>query len=274
VKPTEAFNVDLQWFSDPAAAEAAAATEAASTEVVKGDPVYFSNLSPALRPQVREALRPLQQPNDLAKAYVDMKKKMDRALIVPRADSPDPEEVKAFRAALDIPEGAAGYKIATDAFKDVQGVEEVVKMVQARAAAAHMSNAQGQGMFETIMGLSKAGRDAATTAVAQAKADFEPALLRSLGGDQKKADAAVNLMKSFLIKQIGSQRLVDKLTRDGYIYDPEFVLKAAGLEELLGEEPFIKGGGAGKVGRRAPKGTQGHYSNQFQDQFGANVKET
>lgn len=265
MKPTDAFDVDLQWFGDPAPTPDPAPVVIA----------YDSQMSPELRadPAIREALKDSPKLNDLVKNYAAGKARLTRALIVPNAEKPDPEEVRAFRAALDIPDGPAGYALVTDAFKDVQGVQEVVKMVQERAGKHHMSRAQGQGLFETIMSLSKAGRDAAAQAATQAKENFGPALTRAVGGDEKVAAAAVNLMKSFLIKHIGSQRLVDNLTRDGYIYDPEFALKAAGLEELLGEEPFIKGGGAGKSGKRAPRGTQGHYSTQFQEQFGANTKE-
>jgi hypothetical protein len=263
------FDVHLQWFSDPPAAP-----DMTSTEVIAGDPVYFSNLSPELRPQVRESLRPLQKPNDLAKAYVDMKKKMDRALIVPNAEKPDPEEVRAFRAALDIPDGQAGYTIDTAAFKDVQGVEEVVKMAQERAAKHHMSKAQAQGLFDTVMGLSKAGRDAALKTQNDAKAAFGPELTRVLGGDEKKAQAAVNLMTQFLTKIIGDQELVDDLTRSGIIFKPKFALKAAALAEQLGEEPIIKGGGQGRGAKPAPRGSQGHYSSQFQEIYGANAKES
>jgi hypothetical protein len=272
VKPRDAFDVDVQWFSDPAASAAGGADDSTPDPAIE----YHPQISPALRSDkaIREALKDSPKLNDLVKNYAGAKARLSRALIVPNAEKPDPEEVKAFRAALDIPDGPTGYTLVTDAFKDVQGVEEVVKMVQERAAKHHMSKSQGQGLFETIMGLSKAGRDAGLKAANDAKEAFAPELVRTLGGDEKKAEAAVNLMKSFLIKHIGSQRLVDKLTRDGYIYDPEFALKAAGLEELLGEEPFIKGGGAGKGGKAAPRGTQGHYSPQFQEQFGPNRKES
>jgi hypothetical protein len=124
------------------------------------------------------------------------------------------------------------------------------------------------------MSLSKAGRDAAVKAANDAKEAFAPELTKMLGGDEAKAEAAVNLMQSFLIKRVKSQRMVDKLTRDGYLYDPEFALLTAGWAELLGEEPNIKGGGAGKDGKPAPKGTMGHYSPQFQEIHGPNRKET
>ncbi len=233
---------------------------------------YESQLSPELRADksIREAIKDSPKLNDLVKAHRDLKGKLSRAIIIPSAEKPDPEEMKAFRDRMGLPETADGYTFDTSAFKGVDGVEEVVKLARTEAAAMSLTKQQAQKFAEVILKLSKAGKDAVENQIKELENTFMPRLTEATKSPEK-ATAAVNLMKAFLVKHLGSAPLIKKLAQSGIMYDTDFVLKAAAMAEVLGEEPFIEGENSQRPGQRKPvhpEGSQRVYSPQFAEHYG------
>jgi hypothetical protein len=244
--------------------------------------VYASQLSPELRQDksIMEALKDSPKLNDLAKNHAALKARMQRSIIIPNAEKPDPEELKAFRAAMGLPEKADGYEFNTQGFKEVEGVDQVVAMCRAKAAEMGLTKAQGQKLFDAIMGLSKSGRDSVNASRKEMVDTFETRLAAALGNDPEKAKAAQNLHKSFLLNRIAAiadkikpgegERIIKTLAANGMLYDTTFTQVNAELAQLLGEEPFADGNGAGPT-REAKKGQQ-NYSPEFEATHGKRSK--
>lgn len=250
----------------PAAAPAAAPPP---TEI----PIaYESQLSPELRADktIHEAIKDYPKLNDLVKAHRELKAKLAHSIVIPNLEHPDPQEMKDFRERMGLPETADGYTFDTSAFKGVDGVDEVVKLARAEATAMSLTKTQAQKFAEVILRLSKAGKDAVDNQIKELETTFMPRLTEATKNPEK-ATAAVNLMKAFLVKHLGSAPLIKKLAQSGIMYDTDFVLKAAAMAEVLGEEPFIAGENSQRPGQRKPErpqGSQGHYSPQFSEHYG------
>ena len=239
--------------------------------------VYRSQLSPDIREDkgIMEALKDSPKLNDLVKAHASMKGRMSRAIVIPNAEKPDPEEMKAFRTAMGLPEKAEEYEFNAAAFKDIEGVQEVVAMSRAKAAELGLTKTQAQKYFESIMGLSKAGRDSMTAARKQAQEAFEPQLLELVGKDPERVKATKNLLTAQVLRMANiaervkkgeGEKLVRRLGAVGLLNDPIFAMVNAELQEFLGEETFIDGNRT-RV-KAAKQGKQGSYSQGFKDQFG------
>lgn len=239
---------------------------AKETDVLPGDPSYFSQISPEMRPQARAAVKDLPKPNDLVKAYIDLSTKMKRAVLIPNAEKPDPAEVKALRQVLDIPEKEADYALKTDAFKDLQGAEAAAAAVAKHAAGAAMTRGQAQKTLDFILGIQKQAREQQAAADTEYQNSFEARLLEAMQGDTKKRDQVVNLMKRFWVARIGDRGSIQRAAAARLFHDPVFATKLADVEAKLSEEPFFDGDRGGQKG--AKKGSMGTYSPEFANRYG------
>lgn len=233
-----------------------------------GEPVYLSQLSPETRQDkaILEAIKDSPKLNDLVKNHAALKARMSRAIVVPNAEKPDAAEVKAFREAMGLPEKAEDYVFDSAAFKDVHGVEEVVAMARTNATAMGLTKVQAQKYFDSIMTLSKAGRDAMVSAREEERKNLPAKLVEAFKGDTAKADAAHNRAVNFLARFVKDKKILDDYRATGILYNPSHILTWAAIDEALGEEPFADGNRGGQKGEK--RGRQGHYSPGFQDQFG------
>lgn len=235
--------------------------------------VYKSQLSPDIREDktIMEALKDSPKLNDLVKAHAELKARSTHSIVIPKEGTTTyAEDMKKFRADMGLPEKAEEYEFNAAAFKDIDGVEEVVAMSRAKAAELGLTRTQAQKYFESIMGLSKAGRDSMTKARKDAQDSFEPQLLELLGKDQQRVTETKNLLTAQVIRMATiaervrkgeGEKLVKRLGSVGLLNDPIFALVNAELQEFLGEEQFIDGN---KVRQKATKqGKQGNYSPAF-----------
>lgn len=245
-----------------------------------GHIVYRAQTSPEQQkdPKLWEAVKEHPKIGDLVTAHVALKEKLGRAVIIPNAEKPDPEELKTFRQQMGLPEKAEDYKFDTATYQEIEGVKEVVELARADSAGMGLTQAQAQKHFDSIMRLSKAGRDAVMKARKEAVDNYEPRLLELVGKDQEKATAAKNQFTAELIilgkmadriKPGEGTALVKRLSAAGFLHDPVFTLIAAELQGLMGEEPFSQGGPAPR--EKADKGKQS-VSKEFESHYGTRAK--
>lgn len=236
----------------------------------KERPKYFDQLSPDIaNSEDAKLLYDFPHMNDLSKAAINMKRKLARAVIVPDLEKPDPEELKTFREAMGLPENSEGYAIKTDAFKDVEGLDQFVTVVKKQAFGMSLTKIQAQKLFDFVMKLGKAGNEKISEERKQAADTFDARLLEAVGKDETKKTATLNLFKRFLIKRIANASIIKRLSDAGLIHDPDFVVPIAEkVEQYLGEEPFVEGGRRGEQKAKG-KGTMGKYSKEFEEEYGS-----
>ncbi len=188
-----------------------------------------------------------------------------------------PAEMKTFREAMGLPDKAEDYPLNTAAYKDVEGMEEITKVVREKALDMSLSKTQAQKLLDTLMGMSKAGRDQVMKARKEAAETFEARLLEAVGKEEAKATAAKNLLQAHMLRmgtiaeKLGKGRgeaLMRRIADSGLLYDPTFALVTAEVARERGEEKLVQGGGGEGEPTPKPKGGQGHYSKEFQETFG------
>ena len=272
----EKFNVHLRWFGDPPPDPPPGGPPKPGDSV----PVaYASQLSPEQRKDERlmGALKAHPKMSDLVHSWDEGQQRLARAIVVPNAQKPDAAEMKTFREAMGLPDKPEDYPLNTAAYKDVQGMEEIVKVVRERALDMSLSKTQAQKLLDTLMGMSNAGRDQVLKARKESAESFDARLLEAVGKEEAKATAAKNLLRSHMIRlgtnaeKLGKgkgEALMRKIADSGLLYDPTFALVTAEIASMLGEEKMVKGGGGAGEAAPKPQGGQGHYSPEFQATFG------
>lgn len=202
---------------------------------------------------------------DVLGEYFTSKTTLDRAIVPPGKDA-KPEEVKAFLAKMDIPEAPDGYGFDPKSVEDADG-----KFTESAAKELHalgLTKKQGQGVFNLLSNLVKAGNQYKSDAAQQDAAGFEERLSAAVG---EKAKETTEYYKQYLITMAGGSKeagkaFIQKLKDKGLFYDVDFVVNAAAYHKAhTAEAPYIEGhnGGKGGTGKRL----MGH-SDQFESQYG------
>ena len=231
----------------------------------KLDIAYFSQLSPDVRETLKERLAKYPKLNDLAQAVVSQEDRLSRAVIVPNAEKPDPEEVKAFRNAMGLPEKAEEYEIKIE---DIEGGKEVAGLLKKTAFNMGLTKTQAKKFGDVVVKLASAGKTKQEQDQKKAAEQFEPLVLEKVGKDEEKKTEVLNLFKRFLIKRIGDTELIKSFTDAGLIYNPAFAVKAADIERNFNDEEFVGGGAQGGGTGKKGKGVFEGYSSDFQKQYG------
>lgn len=235
------------------------------------EPAYLPQISPELRgdEKVRTLLGKYPKLNDLVQAFVGMDGRLQRSVVVPNMENPDPEELKAFRSAMGLPEKAEDYEVTLEAFQGQEGVEELVPILKKAAFAMGLSKNQAQKFTEFVGKLGSVGSKKLAADRKDAADTFEARLLEAVGKDEAKRDETLNLFKRFLVKRMGDNALIKELAAAGLVHNPAFAVKAAEIERYFNEEPFVEGRAQGNgSGAGAKKGTMGSYSPEFEATFG------
>jgi len=235
-------------------------------EGTKPEIAYLSQLSPEVRESLAERLGKYPKLNDLAQAVVSQEDRLSRSVIVPNMENPDPEELKAFKKAMGLPEKAEDYEIKLEG---MEGGEEIAGLLGKAAFNMGLTKTQGKKFGDVVFKLATAGKAKQAEQQKQAVEQFEPKLLEKLDKDEEKKTEVLNLFKRFLIKRVGDTDLIKQFADAGLIYNPAFVMKAADIERNFSDEPFVEGRpqGGGTPGEQ-PQGQFGNYSPKFQEQFG------
>lgn len=209
-----------------------------------------------------------QKMGDMLQDYLSLAEKAPRALYVPGKDSSD-EERDAFLKKMGIPKDAAEYKLDEKALEGLgeDHAKALLDEVRKTAKGAGLTKTQATKVFGLLAGLAKGAADGQKAAEKQARESFDSRLVEAYQGDETKAQAAKNRLVSFMSKRVGNQELVKDMAAKGILYDPRYVQLFAAIEERMGDAPFIAGQ-AGQVPKAPKPGTQGHYSPQFEAEFG------
>lgn len=234
-------------------------------------PAYISQLDAKTRSNA-EMMKTLPATlSELVQRDYTAQQRLARAVVIPDPEHPDPEEQRALFERMGIPGKPEGYELNAAAFKDLPGIEELVKEVRAHAAEMSLTKTQAQKYLERIAGIAKAGRDQASKADKELEATFEARLLDAVGKDESKKEAAINLSKAGLVRFFGKPQVLVKLKQAGLLYDTDFITGMAAVQEATGEAPDVKGSGQGKA-KAAARGSMGNYGRQWQEIHGENRK--
>jgi hypothetical protein len=265
----------IYWAPDEGGAGAATADPTAEGAGASSDGngqgdaeiAYLSQMSPEVREKLKERLTNYPKINDLAQAVVDQEDKLSRAVIVPNAENPDAEELKAFKKAMGLPEKAEEYEIKLEG---IEGGEEVAGLLRKAAFNMGLTKTQAKKFGDVVLKLATAGKTKQAGDQKEAAESFEPQLLEKLGGDEEKKAEVLNLFKRFLIKRVADNEIVKALTDARLIHNPGFAMKMAEIERHFSDEPFVQGRpqGAGAAGTQQQGQFGGNYSPEFQQQFG------
>ena len=228
---------------------------------------FASQLSPDIREKYEKELSTDYKDkhlNDVWGELMEAKGKLSRSIVVPDPENPDQEELKAFMDKMGIPSSPDGYELKAD------GVgKEIVDGFKAEALKMGLTKSQAQKVLDKVVAFSKNGIEKRAEALKNAEQTFPARLTKELG-DEKSAEAAVNLGKKFLIR-LGNKDVIQAIADSGLLYNTKFMTKIADFEKALGDQKFVDGkgsGGSGAGGGQKPKGQLGTYSSEWKDQFG------
>lgn len=227
---------------------------------------YLPQIAPDVREGLKGRLQKYPKITDLARAVIDQEDRLARAVVVPDMENPDPEELKAFRAALGLPAKPEEYDITLEG---IDGGDEAAKALKAAAFKMGLSKAQAAKFGTVIARLATIGLSKQSEDRKKAAETFEARLLEAVDNDQAKRDETLNLFKRFLVKRMGDATVIKELAAAGLVHNPAFAVKAAEIERYFSDEPFAEGrpDATGAGGKQA-KGTMGDYSPEFQERFG------
>lgn len=241
-------------------------------------PPFASQLSPEVRTKYGKDLESYagKSLNDVVADLVDTRGKLSRAIIPPDPKTATPEEISALRAKIGVPEKPDGYQFSLDAYKDLEGVDDVVAVLRKEAYDMSLNGKQAQAYVENQLKRGKASIEARTAAAAEARAKFDERLAAAVNPEGKLTAEQVsaevqktkNLTTAFFAKTLKNADLVKDAAARGILYDPAWTRTFAAIQELLGDEKFIGGRSAGGSEGGAKKGTMGNYSAGFQERYG------
>lgn len=227
------------------------------------EPAYFSQFTKEFResPEAKK-LYGYGKPEPLAKALLEAHGKLERAILVPSGEKPDPEEVKAFRARLGIPEKETGYEFPAESIKGLP--EESLAGFRKLFHSAGLTKPQAATVFAAVVAGQKQTTEARAEAEKQRGEAYQEALLKLGGGDPEKAKGVEQLYKLTLAKHFGSKDLIRRIAAAGLLNDPEFAASIVATGRLLKDDTFTEGSEGGKAGAKAKLGTMGNYSPEWQ----------
>lgn len=257
----------------PAASPAPAGTPPADPAAVKDTPPQWTGIASQLSREQRETHKDLllgdykdKKASDVWDELLDLKSKQSRALIIPDPKTATPEEMAAFKKTMGIPEAPEGYGLNAKGYENIPGMKELAEDFQKRAMSMGLPKGQAAQAFNYFAEITKRGMEGQEQAK-KAQADaFPAALLESVGKDQKKADEVTNRVKLFMAKRIGDPEIVKAFADSGLLYSPKVALKLAELSKAFDDAPYHDGG----AGNESKKDGMGHYSKQFDEEFGGN----
>ena len=230
------------------------------------EPAFFSQFTKEFResPEAKK-LYGYAKPEPLAKALLEAQGKLERAIIVPSGEKPDPEEVKAFRTRLGIPEKEEGYEFPAELVKGLENAEVTLEGFRKLFARAGLTKQQAQTVFAAVAGGQKQAAEARAGAEKQKAEAYKAKLLELGNGDPEKAKGVEQLYKLTLAKRFGTKALIDRIASAGLLDDPEFAESIVATGRLLKDDKFTEGAEGGKAGAAAKQGIMGNYSPQWQE---------
>lgn len=232
------------------------------------EPVQWGGMASQFPKETREKYKDLllgdykdKKAHEVFEELVDVKGKLGRAIVIPDPKSATVEEISAFKKTMGIPESPDKYDLKADAYKDIEGIEDLAADFRLRAAAWGLTKAQAQNAFDLMAGLAKSGIEAQAKAKQEHKDSFQARLLEMVGKDEKKAEEVTNRMKEFLVKRIDDKEIVQDLADSGLLYSAKFAVKIAELSKAFDDAPYIRG--AEDRSAPAQRGAMGDYSPEF-----------
>lgn len=225
------------------------------------EPSYFEQFSRDFRQSpIAKKLYKYPKAELIAKALVEVEEKLERAVIVPKAEAPDPTEAKAYREKMQLPEKPEEYDIPAE-----KGREAIVAEFQKFAAAAGLTKPQAKKVYELIMGAQKAQEAQRAEAQTKEAESFAKSMLAAAGGDEEKAKSMTEFYRATLAARLGKKSLIQKLADRGLLQDPEFAESIMELGRLLEDDHNVEGEVGGKgPGKPKPVGTMGNYSSEWE----------
>jgi hypothetical protein len=192
--------------------------------------------------------------------------KLSRAIIRPGKDN-NPDEIKAYLEALDIPMTKDGYEIKADGLP-IPNPEAFVAGLKENFHKAGLSKTQGSAMFSILSGMFKAGEAARAKAEETAGEAFKTEFLKAYDGDEKKAQTGILLSEHFMSKRLADPEAIKALKEMGAFKSPAVIRAFAKVEELFADPQFIEGQGGNPS---APAGSFGKsYSPAWKNRTGGN----
>jgi hypothetical protein len=225
------------------------------------EPTWFEQTPKDFRGNERtKALWKYQKMHEVGTALLDAEDRLSRAIVIPNQDNPNPEELKAFREKLGLPENEAGYELDTAKYKDIPGVEQAAEAFRKLFLQTSLNKIQAGKMFDSLMGMQRSTIAAREKAKAQEMADYDTKLVALHNGDAASAQETDNLYRAFMARHFPSKDLITRLADRGILRDPEFAVRIGALGRLMQDERHVEGSEGGSAGKKAPIGNQGSYS--------------
>jgi hypothetical protein len=240
-------------------------------------PKFASQISPEIKTRYAKDLEGYADKglNEIVSDLFDTRSQLARAIIPPDPKTGTPEEIAAFRKKINVPDTADGYQIDASAFKDLEGVDEVVKTLKEKAFAKSLNQKQAQGYVEDMLGFGKAAKEARTAAEKDAREKFDDRLGASIDPEKKlpaeklkgEVEGTKNLLMAFFVKTLKDPELVKDAAARGIFHDVRWARAFAGLQTLLGDETFIRGRTQGNGEGVSKRGAMGSYSEDFASRY-------
>lgn len=208
--------------------------EAATSPVIEM-PKYFSQLDPTKRDSddYKTIVGKHKTPTELADAYVDTSKRLEKALEIPGKDA-NPEQIQAFFKKLGVPETAEGYEFPDNGL-DHAAVERMTPDLQKEFMKAGLTRGQGKAMWAMLSKNAAFAQEYLADQRAKQAQTFDARLGAKLQGtypndaDRREAmQESVNLFKQH-IARTGLGKAYEKA---GLVYDPDFILAIAKDEKV------------------------------------------
>lgn len=240
-------------------------------------PSFASQLSPEARTKYAKDLEPYagKSLNDVVADLVDTRGKLARAIVIPDPKTATPEEMAETRKRLGVPEKPDAYQLNIEAYKDLEGVADVVAILRQEAYDMALNGKQAQAYIENQLKRGKASIEARTAAAAEARSKFDERLAAAVNPEGKLTAEQVsaevqktkNLTTAFFAKTLKNADLAKDAAARGILYDPAWTRTFAALQELLGDEKFVGGRPAGGGDGGTKRGSMGNYDLEFQARY-------
>jgi hypothetical protein len=226
-------------------------------------PKWFSQLSPDRRENEEyvKLLGDKPKTNDLADAYVDLAKRMEKAIEIPGKDA-SIDDIKAFFTKMGVPESEDGYKLGDVGFpKEMSGTLE--KQMRSEFMRAGLTHKQADAMWKVLGKSYYTSQQLMADNKQKQVQTFDARLIAQLkdaypvkAERERAARETVNLFNQHM-QRTG----LGKVYKDtGLIYSADFVMKIANDERARGGSIV---NGQTSIGGQKTDGVFGDYSPEF-----------
>jgi hypothetical protein len=207
---------------------------------------WLEQVSAELR--TNDKLGEVENVNDLAGRFVEQAGKLEGAIFKPGEGASD-EDVKAYQAAMGIPETSEGYKIERPELPDGLSYDEDLEKAALEVFhKAGMSQESAQMAMDFYNNMVVEAYKQMESDAEQARIDTKAQLEKDWGDEMKPRVKGAEQV----IERFGSENFKLRLEEKGLTYDPEIYRTFDAIKQVISEDklmPPAEGGGSGEMER-------------------------